>query len=138
MSQIKDPDAPAPSRSTRAAAAVGRIFLNAPDGSGSGFATGFLVAPGLILTNWHVLRNADWARGATLTMDAEEDVTTSTSSAPPARSSAPSTLPSSSTPTGARNTSPAATTGSTSTPTTTTCPIRRRPPTTSSTTPPIP
>jgi len=30
-----------------AAAAVGRIYLQIPDGSGSGFATGFLVAPGL-------------------------------------------------------------------------------------------
>jgi endonuclease G len=58
----------------RAAAAVGRIFLQAPDGSGSGFATGFLVAPGLLLTNWHVLRTAEWAQGATLTMDAEDDI----------------------------------------------------------------
>lgn len=57
-----------------AAAAVGRIFLNAPDGSGSGFATGFLVAPGVLLTNWHVLRTAAWARGATLTMDSEDDL----------------------------------------------------------------
>ena len=58
-----------------AAEAVGRIFLNAPDGSGSGFASGFLVAPGVLLTNWHVLRTAGWARGATLTMDSEDDVT---------------------------------------------------------------
>lgn len=58
-----------------AAAAVGRIFLNAPDGSGSGFASGFLVAPGILLTNWHVLRTPAWARGATLTMDSEDDLT---------------------------------------------------------------
>lgn len=57
-----------------AAAAVGRIFLQAPDGQGSGFASGFLVAPGLLLTNWHVLRTAEWARGATLTMDSEDDI----------------------------------------------------------------
>jgi endonuclease G, mitochondrial len=57
-----------------AAAAVGRIFLQAPDGEGSGFASGFLVAPGLLLTNWHVLRSRDWARGATLTMDAEDGI----------------------------------------------------------------
>jgi len=57
-----------------AAAAVGRIFLQAPDGQGSGFASGFLVAPGLLLTNWHVLKTPDWARGATLTMDAEDGI----------------------------------------------------------------
>jgi endonuclease G len=54
-----------------AAATVGRIFLAAPDGSGTGFATGFLVAPGILLTNWHVLQSPVWARSATLTMDAE-------------------------------------------------------------------
>ena len=57
-----------------AAAAVGRIFLQAPGGEGSGFASGFLVAPGLLLTNHHVLRTPDWARGATLTMDAEDGI----------------------------------------------------------------
>jgi len=57
-----------------AAAAVGRIYLQIPDGSGSGFATGFLVAPGLMLTNWHVLESPKWARGATLTLDSEDDV----------------------------------------------------------------
>lgn len=54
-----------------ATAPVGRIFLTAPDGSGTGFATGFLVAPGILLTNWHVLQTPVWARSATLTMDAE-------------------------------------------------------------------
>lgn len=57
-----------------AAAAVGRIYLQAPGGEGSGFASGFLVAPGLLLTNWHALRTPDWARGATLTMDAEDGI----------------------------------------------------------------
>jgi len=57
-----------------AAAAVGRVYLQVPDGSGSGFATGFLVAPGLMLTNWHVLESPKWARGATLTLDSEDDV----------------------------------------------------------------
>src|SRR5439155_5245289 len=57
-----------------AAASVGRIFLHAPDGQGSGFATGFLVAPGILLTNWHVLRTSEGARGATLTRDAEDDL----------------------------------------------------------------
>jgi endonuclease G, mitochondrial len=58
----------------QAAAAVGRIFCKAPDGTGSGFATGFLVAPGILLTNWHVLRTVEWAKGATLTMDSEDDI----------------------------------------------------------------
>ena len=57
-----------------AAATVGRIFLTAPDGTGTGFATGFLVAPGILLTNWHVLQTPVWARSATLTMDAEDDL----------------------------------------------------------------
>lgn len=57
-----------------AAAAVGRIYLQIPDGTGSGFATGFLVAPGLMLTNWHVLESPKWARGATLTLDSEDDI----------------------------------------------------------------
>lgn len=35
-----------------AAAAVSRILLQAPDGQGSGFASGFLVAAGLLFTNW--------------------------------------------------------------------------------------
>ena len=57
-----------------AATAVGRIYLQIPDGRGSGFATGFLVAPGLMLTNWHVLESPKWARGATLTLDSEDDI----------------------------------------------------------------
>ena len=41
-------------RMLRAIAATGRIVIRTPDGRG-GFGTGFLVAPGLLLTNDHVL-----------------------------------------------------------------------------------
>ena len=57
-----------------AAKAVGRIQVSLSDGAGEGFATGFLVAPGLLLTNQHVLRSLSWAAVATLTMDAEDGV----------------------------------------------------------------
>ena len=57
-----------------AAKAVGRIQVSLSDGAGEGFATGFLVAPGLLLTNQHVLRSPSWAAVATLTMDAEDGV----------------------------------------------------------------
>lgn len=55
-----------------AARAVGRLFLPADGNHGDGFATGFLVAPNLLLTNHHVLPDVEWARAATLTMDAED------------------------------------------------------------------
>jgi endonuclease G len=57
-----------------AAQAVGRIHLSMADRQAEGFATGFLVAPNLLLTNKHVLRTKEWARSATLTMDAEDSV----------------------------------------------------------------
>jgi endonuclease G, mitochondrial len=58
-----------------AAQAVGRLHLPpGEDRAGNGFATGFLVAPGLLMTNKHVLPSEEWARAATLTMDAEDDL----------------------------------------------------------------
>ena len=42
----------------RAGQPVARIVDLGPTGSVSGFATGFLVAPGLIVTNWHVFGTA--------------------------------------------------------------------------------
>lgn len=58
----------------RASRAVGRIELPSPDGRGIGFATGFLVAPRLLMTNQHVLRTADWAAAATFTLDAADSI----------------------------------------------------------------
>ncbi|MBY0488947.1 MAG: DNA/RNA non-specific endonuclease [Gemmatimonadaceae bacterium] len=56
----------------RAARAVGRIEIPV-DGRGTGFATGFLIAPNLLMTNQHVLRSSDWALAATATFDASDD-----------------------------------------------------------------
>lgn len=58
-----------------AARAVGRLQVPSLHGSGTGFATGFLIAPGLLMTNQHVLRTAEWAEASTLTLDAEDAVT---------------------------------------------------------------
>ncbi len=58
----------------RASRAVGRLELPSLDGRGIGFATAFLVAPGLLLTNQHVLRTADWAAAATFTLDAADSI----------------------------------------------------------------
>jgi len=52
---------------------VGRIRVNLGGSVGEGFATGFLVAPGILLTNWHVLRDSSWAKAATVTFDAGDD-----------------------------------------------------------------
>ncbi len=56
-----------------AARPVGRIHLRAA-GEGDAFATGFLVAPGLLLTNWHVLKSRDHAGAASVVFDAEDDL----------------------------------------------------------------
>ena len=45
-------------RAMRAAASVARLRVRRPDGRGEWFGTGFLVAPGLLITNNHVLPNA--------------------------------------------------------------------------------
>lgn len=55
-----------------ASRAVGRLHLPRSTDQGEGFASGFLVAPNLLLTNQHVLPTRDWARSATLTLDAED------------------------------------------------------------------
>jgi endonuclease G, mitochondrial len=56
-----------------AARSVCRIYV--PDPVMPGDATGFLVAPGLLLTNHHVLPQIEHAAAATATFDAEEDRT---------------------------------------------------------------
>lgn len=56
-----------------AARPVGRIRVNVL-GEGEGYATGFLVAPGLLLTNWHVLKRIDYAQSASVSFDAEDDL----------------------------------------------------------------
>lgn len=53
---------------------VGRIHFDLGPRIGQGFATGFLVGPGLLLTNHHVLPSPEVARVATVTFDAEDGV----------------------------------------------------------------
>jgi endonuclease G, mitochondrial len=55
-----------------AARPVGRIHFDLGPRIGQGYATGFLVAPGLLLTNHHVLPSAEVAAAATVTFDAED------------------------------------------------------------------
>lgn len=57
-----------------AAKAVGRLHVPVPNGQSEGYATGFLVAPNVLLTNQHVLRTKQWAASATLVMDSEDAV----------------------------------------------------------------
>lgn len=51
---------------------VGRIHFDLGPRIGQGYATGFLVAPGLLLTNHHVLASAEVATAASVTFDAED------------------------------------------------------------------
>jgi endonuclease G len=51
-------------RALLAAKPVCRIVLQTPSGSQRGFATGFLVSPSLLMTNWHVFETADDAQHA--------------------------------------------------------------------------
>ena len=48
----------------RRGAAVGRVVLRTPGGASAGFGTGFLVGPGVIMTNNHVLADAQAAAGS--------------------------------------------------------------------------
>lgn len=57
-----------------AARPVGRIHIDLGPRVGEGYASGFLVAPGVLLTNWHVLSTAVVAMAATVSFDAEDDI----------------------------------------------------------------
>ncbi len=57
-----------------AARPVGRIHIDLGPRVGQGYATGFLVAPGILLTNHHVLKSVEYAHAATVTFDAEDDL----------------------------------------------------------------
>ena len=60
-------------RGMRAARAVCRIKVRDRNGNPLGFGTGFLVAPGLLLTNHHVLRSAESSRYSIAEFDYELD-----------------------------------------------------------------
>jgi endonuclease G, mitochondrial len=61
-------------RGIRAGSAVARVRVRAEDGSGEWFATGFLVAPGLLLTNNHVIPHGDAAALAVVEFNFEQDI----------------------------------------------------------------
>ena len=61
-------------RGLRAARAVCRIKTLDPGGSTPAYGTGFLVGPGLLLTNHHVLRNVDDANRSLAEFDYELDL----------------------------------------------------------------
>lgn len=61
-------------RGLLAARSVCRIRLRDPSGSTSGFGTGFLVGPGVLMTNHHVISGAADAQGAAAEFDYELDV----------------------------------------------------------------
>jgi len=57
----------------RAMSTVARIDIQGPGGSGT--ATGFMVSPSLMLTNWHVFETAEWAHGSRAQFDYQRDRT---------------------------------------------------------------
>ncbi len=57
-----------------AARAVGRIQISYSPVTEEGDATGFLVAPGLLMTNWHVLKTEDVAAAGCVIFDDEEEL----------------------------------------------------------------
>lgn len=54
--------------------AVGRIQISDSPLTEEGDATGFLVAPGVLITNWHVLKTADFAMVASVVFDDEDEL----------------------------------------------------------------
>src|SRR5262245_52085538 len=59
---------------TLASRSVGRIRISDSPATEEGDATGFLIAPGLLITNWHVLKTADFAAAATIVFDDEDSL----------------------------------------------------------------
>jgi endonuclease G len=57
-----------------AARAVGRIRIADALTNETGDATGFMVAPDLLMTNWHVLKTADIAAAASIIFDDEDGI----------------------------------------------------------------
>jgi endonuclease G len=57
-----------------AARAVGRIRISDSPSTEAGDATGFLIAPGLLITNWHVLKTEDYAAAASIVFDDEDGI----------------------------------------------------------------
>jgi endonuclease G, mitochondrial len=61
-------------RGVRAARAVGRIVIRQPSGTRAGFGSGFLVAPGVLITNNHVFPSPDSALRSNVQFQYERDI----------------------------------------------------------------
>lgn len=61
-------------RGNLAAKPVGRVYVRDSQGNPIGFGTGFLIAPGVLLTNHHVLEDASVAAASSVEFDFELDV----------------------------------------------------------------
>ena len=57
-----------------AARAVGKIRITDSPSTEEGEATAFMVAPGVLITNWHVLKNRDYAAAASVIFDDEDGI----------------------------------------------------------------
>jgi len=60
-------------KGVQAAASVGRVNIKDSGGDLVGFGTGFMIAPGLMMTNHHVLEDADQARHSQIEFNYELD-----------------------------------------------------------------
>ena len=60
-------------RGTQAGKAIARLFVRSP-GAGGAYGTGFLVGPGLLLTNNHVIPDSGYALNTVASFDYELDV----------------------------------------------------------------
>ncbi len=61
-------------KGTQAARAVGRVHLRSSDGTVIGYGTGFLIGPGVLMTNHHVLEDKTQAANAAIEFDYELDM----------------------------------------------------------------
>ena len=61
-------------RGSRASKSIGRVWIRQPSGSLYGFGTGFLIGRNILLTNNHVLENADWADRSEVEFEFERDI----------------------------------------------------------------
>jgi endonuclease G len=60
-------------RGARAARSIGRITIREPNGRATGYGTGFLIGPGVLLTNNHVLQSPMWAERSEVEFEYERD-----------------------------------------------------------------